>query len=53
MCGGWSSSCDEKGAKGFRLYAPPEEEDDEAEIEAEMARRSCSISGRCPASLPG
>jgi hypothetical protein len=26
-----------EGAKGFKLYAPPEEDDDEAEIEAELA----------------
>jgi hypothetical protein len=26
-----------EGVKGFRLYAPPEVDDDEAEIEAELA----------------
>jgi hypothetical protein len=37
-----------EGAKGFRLYAPPEEEDDEAEIEAELAAEELQHIGTLP-----
>jgi len=37
-----------EGAKGFKLYAPPEEEDDEAEIEAELAAEELEHIGTLP-----
>jgi hypothetical protein len=37
-----------EGAKGFRLFAPPEEEDDEAEIEAELAAEELQHIGTLP-----
>jgi hypothetical protein len=37
-----------EGAKGFKLYAPPEEEDDEAEIEAELAAEELQHIGTLP-----
>jgi hypothetical protein len=37
-----------EGAKGFKLYAPPEEDDDEAEIEAEMAAEELQHIGTLP-----
>jgi hypothetical protein len=37
-----------EGAKGFRLYAPPEEDDDEAEIEAELAAEELQHIGTLP-----
>jgi hypothetical protein len=37
-----------EGAKGFRLYAPPEENDDEAEIEAELAAEELQHIGTLP-----
>jgi hypothetical protein len=36
------------GAKGFKLYAPPEEDDDEAEIEAELAAEDLQHIGTLP-----
>src|SRR6476469_9595021 len=35
-------------AKGFKLYAPPEEDDDEAEIEAELAAEELQHIGTLP-----
>ena len=58
MCGGLSSSSAvwrlefqlrREGAKGFKLYAPPEEDDDEAEIEAELAAKNSSTLAHCRA----
>jgi len=37
-----------EGAKGFKLYAPPEEEDEEAEIEAELAAEDLQHIGTLP-----
>jgi hypothetical protein len=37
-----------EGAKGFRLYAPPEEEDEQAEIEAELAAEELEHVGTLP-----
>jgi hypothetical protein len=37
-----------EGAKGFKLYAPPEEDDDEAEIEAELAAEELQYIGTLP-----
>jgi hypothetical protein len=37
-----------EGAKGFKLYAPPEEDDDEAEIEAELAAEDLQHIGTLP-----
>jgi hypothetical protein len=37
-----------EGAKGFKLYAPPEEDDDEAEIEAEVAAEELQHIGTLP-----
>jgi hypothetical protein len=37
-----------EGAKGFKLYAPPEESDDEAEIEAELAAEELQHLGTLP-----
>jgi len=37
-----------EGVKGFRLYAPPEVEDDEAEIEAELAAEDLQHVGTLP-----
>jgi len=37
-----------EGAKGFKLYAPPEEDDDEAEIEAELAAEELQHIGALP-----
>jgi hypothetical protein len=37
-----------EGAKGFKLYAPPEEEDDEAEIEAELDAEDLQHIGTLP-----
>ncbi len=37
-----------EGVKGFKLYAPPEEEDDEAEIEAELAAEELQHIGTLP-----
>jgi hypothetical protein len=37
-----------EGAKGFKLYAPPEEVDDEAEIEAELAAEELQHIGTLP-----
>jgi hypothetical protein len=37
-----------EGAKGFKLYALPEEEDDEAEIEAELAAEDLQHIGTLP-----
>jgi hypothetical protein len=37
-----------EGAKGFKLYAPPEENDDEAEIEAELAAEELQHVGTLP-----
>jgi hypothetical protein len=37
-----------EGAKGFKLYAPPEEDDDEAEIEAELAAEELHHIGTLP-----
>jgi len=37
-----------EGAKGFKLYAPPEEEDDEEEIEAELAAEELQHIGTLP-----
>ena len=37
-----------EGAKGFKLYAPPEEDDDEAEIEAELAAEELQHIGTLP-----
>jgi len=37
-----------EGAKGFRLYAPPEEDDDEAEIEAELDAEDLQHIGTLP-----
>jgi hypothetical protein len=37
-----------EGAKGFKLYAPPEEGDDEAEIEAELAAEELQHIGTLP-----
>jgi hypothetical protein len=37
-----------EGAKGFRLYAPPEEEDPEEEIEAEMSGEELQHIGTLP-----
>src|SRR6478752_3299847 len=37
-----------EGAKGFKLYAPPEEEDDEADIEAELAAEDLQHIGALP-----
>jgi hypothetical protein len=37
-----------EGVKGFRLYAPPEEDDDETEIEAELAAKELQHIGTLP-----
>jgi len=37
-----------EGVKGFKLYAPPEEDDDEAEIEAELAAEELQHIGTLP-----
>jgi hypothetical protein len=37
-----------EGAKGFKLYAPPEENDDEAEIETELAAEELQHVGTLP-----
>ena len=37
MSGGLEFELKREGAKGFRLYAPPEEEDPDEEVEAEMS----------------
>ncbi len=37
-----------EGAKGFKLYAPPEEDDDEAQIEAELAAEDLQHIGTLP-----
>jgi hypothetical protein len=37
-----------EGAKGFKLYAPPEEDDHEAEIEAELAAEELQHIGTLP-----
>jgi hypothetical protein len=37
-----------EGAKGFKLFAPPEEDDDEAEIEAELAAEELQHIGTLP-----
>src|SRR5215831_16018085 len=37
-----------EGAKGFKLYAPPDEDDDEAEIEAELAAEELQHLGTLP-----
>jgi len=37
-----------EGAKGFKLYAPPEEDDDETEIEAELAAEELQHIGTLP-----
>jgi hypothetical protein len=37
-----------EGAKGFKLYAPPEVDDDEAEIEAELAAEELQHIGTLP-----
>jgi hypothetical protein len=37
-----------EGAKGFKLYTPPEEDDDEAEIEAELAAEELQHIGTLP-----
>src|SRR5262249_12205347 len=37
-----------EGVKGFRLYAPPEEGDEEAEIEAELAAEGLQHIGTLP-----
>ncbi len=37
-----------EGVKGFKLYAPPEEADDEAEIEAELAAEELQHIGTLP-----
>ena len=37
-----------EGIKGFKLYAPPEEDDDEAEIEAELAAEELQHIGTLP-----
>jgi hypothetical protein len=37
-----------EGAKGFKLYAPPEEEDEEAEIEAELGAEELQHIGTLP-----
>jgi hypothetical protein len=37
-----------EGAKGFKLYAPPEEDDDEAEIEAELGAEELEHIGTLP-----
>jgi hypothetical protein len=37
-----------EGAKGFKLYSPPEEDDDEAEIEAEVAAEELQHIGTLP-----
>jgi len=37
-----------EGAKGFRLYAPPEAEDDETQIEAELAAEELEHIGALP-----
>jgi hypothetical protein len=37
-----------EGAKGFKLYAPPDEEDDEAAIEAELAAEDLQHIGTLP-----
>ncbi len=37
-----------EGAKGFKLYAPPEADDDEAEIEAELAAEDLQHIGTLP-----
>ncbi len=37
-----------EGAKGFKLYAPPEDDDDEAEIEAELASEELQHTGTLP-----
>ena len=42
MCGAWSLRSNAEGMKGFRLYAPPEEDDPEEEVDAEMSAEECS-----------
>jgi hypothetical protein len=37
-----------EGAKGFKLYAPPEEDEDEAEIDAELAAEELQHIGTLP-----
>jgi hypothetical protein len=37
-----------EGAKGFKLYTPPEEDDEEAEIEAELAAEDLQHLGTLP-----
>src|SRR5262249_5865220 len=37
-----------EGAKGFKLYAPPKEDDEEAEIEAELAAEDLQHIGTLP-----
>ncbi len=37
-----------EGAKGFKLYAPPEEDDEEAEIESELAAEELQHIGTLP-----
>jgi hypothetical protein len=37
-----------EGAKGFKLYAPPEEDDDEAEIDTELAAEELQHIGTLP-----
>jgi hypothetical protein len=37
-----------EGVKGFRLYAPPEVDDDEAEISAELAAEDLQHIGTLP-----
>ncbi len=37
-----------EGAKGFKLYAPPEEDDDEAQIEAELCAEDLQHIGTLP-----
>jgi hypothetical protein len=37
-----------EGAKGFKLFAPPEEDDGEAEIEAELAAEDLQHIGTLP-----
>ena len=48
MSGDWSFSCDEREPRGFKLYAPPEEDDDDAEIEAEFAAEELQHIGTLP-----
>jgi hypothetical protein len=41
-----------EGAKGFKLYAKPKLDDDEAELEAELASEELEHIGMLPGSSP-